>query len=217
MIFRTCTIIPNRRLLPAVLVLLFSINASFAQSLPDTCRITAQHVGPRFAIKTNVLYTATTLTPNIALEIGITPQSTLELSGAYSQRGRTATPSEHHKQQIHLLLRTEYRKWLCESYSDHFVGAHLLYSRYNISGHRIPLIFKKEHRYDGHALGLGAVYGYNWAFAKRWGVEFNIGAGYLYMKYDKFSCAKCDTNKASGKKHYFGPTRVGVALVFLLK
>lgn len=176
-----------------------------------------QSATPRFALKTNLLYTAATFTPNLAFEFGLGRRSTLELSGSYSWIGRTAPASEDHRQRVHMILRPEYRWWLCERYNGHFFGTHLIYSRYNVSGFNVPLLFDKEFRYDGHAFGAGVTYGYNWAFAKRWGAEFNIGLGYMYMDYDRYDCAKCDKDGEPGNKHYFGPTRMGVTLVFLLK
>jgi len=169
---------------------------------------------PRFALKTNLLYTATTLTPNLSFEMAIGEKSTLELSGSYSWIGRTSPASDNHKQRLHLIIRPEYRRWLDRSFSGHFFGAHAIYTQYNVSGHNVPLLFKKENRYEGQGYGLGATYGYKWNFSKQWGLEFNVGLGYLYMDYDKFTCAKCDVNGTSQTKHYFGPTRAGISLSY---
>lgn len=176
-----------------------------------------QSATPRFAVKTNVLYAAAAFTPNLAFEFGVGKKSTVEISGSYSWIGRTAAASDNHRQRVHAIVRPEYRWWLCERYNGHFFGVHAIYSRYNVSGYNVPLLFDKENRYDGHAYGAGAAYGYHWAFAKRWGVEFNIGLGYLYMDYDRYSCVKCDRDGTPGSKHYFGPTRAGITLVFMIK
>lgn len=172
---------------------------------------------PTFALKTNLLYGGLALAPNLSFEFGVSPKSTIALSGSYTWWGREKNKVEDYKQWVHALFNAEYRWWLCERFNGHFFGAHLLYGRYNVSGHDVPLLFDKEYRYDGHAYGAGVSYGYNWAFAKRWGLEFNVGLGYAYMKYDRFGCQTCDTNRESKTKHYFGPTRLGISLVFLIK
>lgn len=172
---------------------------------------------PRFALKTNLLYTGVTLTPNLAFEFGVGDRSTVEFSGSYSWRGRKKDNVEDYKQSVHMILRPEYRYWLCERYNGHFFGVHATYGRYNISGYDIPMLFKKEHRYDGHLYGAGLTYGYQWAFAKRWGLEFNVGVGYWRLDYDKFDCETCGRDGVAQTKNYFGPTRAGITLTFLFK
>ena len=39
----------------------------------------------------------------------------------------------------------------------------------------IPLLFEKEYRYEGIAVGGGLTYGYFMPFSKRWGAEFTDG------------------------------------------
>lgn len=172
---------------------------------------------PVFALKTNLLYAGAALTPNISVEFGVSRKSTVSLSGSYTWYGREKDKVEDYKQFVHMILMPEYRYWLCERFNGHFFGVHALYGRYNISGHDVPLLFDKENRYDGHAYGGGVSYGYHLPLDRRWGLEFNIGVGYAYMNYDKFNCSTCDRNAVKTTKHYFGPTRAGVTLVFLIK
>lgn len=211
----------TRRLLrfhPAVLILLLCTGTVFAQSRPDYGfdAVLRNHT-PRFAVKSNILYAFAAFTPNLLFEFGTGARQTIELSGSYSWIGRTRAVSDHHRQRVHMIIRPEYRWWLCERYNGHFFGTHAIYARYNISGHTVPMLFRKENRYDGHAFGFGAAYGYNWAFARRWGLEFNIGLGYVYLDYDRYTCAKCDTDGRPGGKHYFGPTRAGITLMYHFK
>ena len=44
-----------------------------------------------------------------------------------------------------------------------------------------------------------------------------IGAGYAYMKYDKFRCAECGERIGSFTRSYFGPTRVGFSISYFLR
>ncbi len=170
---------------------------------------------PRVALKTNLLYWATA-TPNLALEIGLGRRTSLELSGSYNPWDRTGS-LESNKKLVHMVLRPEFRWWLCERYNGHFFGAHAIYARYNIGSHDIPLLFKKEYRYDGHAVGGGVSYGYHWAFARRWGLEFSVGVGAMWLKYDRYDCAACDRDAKPLTKTYFGPTNAAINLVFLIK
>lgn len=172
---------------------------------------------PSFAIKTNILYGFAALTPNLAIEFGAGLKGTVELSGSYSWRGREKKDLDDTKQSVHSIFRAEYRWWLCERFNGHYFGAHALAGIYNVSGYKVPLLFDKEYRYDGTAFGAGVTYGYNLPLAKRWSLDFNIGVGFAYMKYDKFSCAVCDRDPVKDSKFYFGPTRAGINLVFLIK
>jgi hypothetical protein len=171
---------------------------------------------PRFALKTNLLYGAATLTPNIAAEIALSRRSTIELS--YSNNPwnyKAEMPSN--KKLLHGIVSAEYRYWLCDRFSGHFFGVNALYSEYNVSGHDIPTLFEKEFRYQGNAYGGGVTYGYSLPVAKRWNVEFTAGVGVLQMKYDRYSCLTCDTNAVPATKTWFGPTNLGINLVFLIK
>ena len=60
-------------------------------------------------------------------------------------------------------------------------------------------------RYNGHFLG------------KRWNLEATIGLGYIYTQYDKYECATCGKFKGNKDKHYFGPTKAGISLIYIIK
>jgi hypothetical protein len=170
----------------------------------------------RFALKTNLLYGAAALTPNIAAEIALSPRTTIELS--YSNNPwswKAKMPSN--KKLLHGIVSAEYRYWLCERFNGHFLGVNALYSEYNVSGRDIPSMFEKEFRYQGNAYGAGVTYGYSLPVAKRWNVEFTAGLGVIKMDYDRYSCLTCDTNAVPASKTWFGPTNLGVNLVFLFK
>ncbi len=65
-----------------------------------------------------------------------------------------------------------------------------------------------------NAYGAGVSYGYRWNFNHRWGLEATIGAGYIYKDYEVFECRTCGDFIAREKKHYFGPTKIGLSLVY---
>ena len=71
--------------------------------------------------------------------------------------------------------------------------------------------------FEGWFAGAGVSYGYHWVLAPRFSLEFTLGLGYAYLDYDKTRCTDCKQVIGEGKSHYFGPTRAGLSLVFMLK
>jgi hypothetical protein len=170
----------------------------------------------RIALKTNLLYGAATLTPNIGGEIALGDKTTLDIAAGYNPWNHHSTADDS-KKLVHWLGMAEYRYWLCQKFSGHFFGVHALGSQYNIAGHRIPLLFGKNsdaYRFEGWAIGAGVSYGYQFILDRHWNLEMNIGVGYIRMKYDKYKCMKCGNSIANETKNYFGPNKAGVSLVY---
>ena len=166
-------------------------------------------------VKTNFVYW-TTLTPNLGLEVGLTPKSTFNLSGGYNPWNLGGSESNNDKL-VHWIVVPEYRYWLCERFNGHFFGVHLLGSMYNISGKKVPLLFEKPFRYEGWALGAGVAYGYHWMWGKHWGLEFEVGLGFAYLNYGKYDCPRCGSKIGDFNKYYLGPTKAAISLVYLIK
>ncbi len=167
------------------------------------------------AVKTNLLYWATT-TPNLSLEIGLGERTTLELTGAYNP---WTLNKESNKKIKHWLVMPEFRYWFCERFNGHFVGLHPGYTFYNLSGVQIPFYGRstKDHRYQGWAAGIGVSYGYSWVLGKRWNLEATLGIGYAYTNFDRYECATCGKFKGKEHTHYFGPTKAGISLIYIIK
>ena len=176
----------------------------------------------KMAVKTNLLYGAGTLTPNLGVEFGLGKRTTLDISGGYNPWNLDGTPTDN-KKWVHYLVQPEFRYWLCERFNGHFFGVHGLFGEYNVGGIEIPSLFggdalmDKNFRYDGTVYGGGLSYGYNWMWSKRWGMEFTLGIGAAYFEYDKYGCDMCADQVGTGSKFYFGPTKAGISLVFLIK
>jgi hypothetical protein len=171
---------------------------------------------PGLAIKTNLLYGAGTLTPNLGVEVGTGLQTSLQLTGSYHP-WRLKGSLESNKKLVHAFVKPEFRYWLCERFNGHFFAADLIFARYNTGTYDIPLLFEKEYRYDGVAYGGGVTWGYNLMLGKRWGLEFAVGGGVLWFDYDRYDCALCSRESKPGDKIYFGPTNAAINLVFLIK
>ncbi|MDR2919850.1 MAG: DUF3575 domain-containing protein [Tannerella sp.] len=169
---------------------------------------------PIYAVKTNLLYGGVALAPNLAVEFGTSTKTSLVLFGAYNPWDGD---SETNKKMKHFIVKAEMRYWLCERFNGHFFGVHPFYTEYNVGGHKIPMLFKKEYRYEGFAAGAGLSYGYHWILNHRWSLEATLGAGYAYFEYAKFPCEKCAEKMGNFSKHYFGPTQLGVSLIYIIK
>jgi len=183
--------------------------------LPDYSSYLTQPPG-RFSVKINALYGLVALTPNIAVEIGLSRKISLDLAvgvNPFKQKGT----EESNKKLNHLLIKPEIRYWLCERSNGHFFGVHPLYINYNISDRKVPLLFDKKYRYEGNGYGIGVSYGYHWMLNKHWGIELNAGVGAIFLDYDKFECKKCSNKMGTYKKNYFGPTSAGIKLVYVFK
>ncbi|MDR2413697.1 MAG: DUF3575 domain-containing protein [Odoribacteraceae bacterium] len=174
-----------------------------------------QEMLPRFEIKTNLLQAAAT-TPHLGFEIGLDNRISLEMSGSYNP-WRLNTMDENNKKRVYWIALAEARYWSCERFNGHFFGAHAFYGKYNISNHDVPLLFKKQYRYEGNALGAGISYGYNLMIDRRWSVELIAGIGLARMEYKRYSCKLCDGDHVAYKKLYLGPTRAGITLAYIIK
>ena len=116
----------------------------------------------------------------------------------------------------HFAVQPEYRWWVCQPFVGHFWGVHAHYALYNVGGIG-PFKAIKDNRYEGWLVGAGVSYGYSWLLAPRWSLEATVGVGYAYMDYDRFKCGKCGQFEKHASKHYFGPSKLGLTLVFLIK
>jgi len=170
-----------------------------------------------FAIKTNLLYDATT-TVNLGVEFGLAPKWTMDISGNYNPWD---LPSG--KLIKHAMVQPEFRYWFCDRFSRHFLGFHALGGIYNIGN--IPNNIKigsldfsslGEYRYEGWAAGAGIAYGYAFILGEHWNFELELGVGYIYTENDKFQCVECGIRVNDDiPYHYFGPTKANIGLVYV--
>ena len=184
--------------------------------VPEQYSVAERWQRSKFALKTNLLYGAATFTPNLRMEIGLDNRSTLELGANYNGWNWEGAKGDNRKL-VHLSGIAEYRYWLCERFVGHFFGIHGFGVHYNISDYEVPPVFDKGFRYAGYAFGGGISYGYAVPLSARLGLEFNIGVGAAYLTYDKYGCDKCDEKIGKYTDTYFGPTRAGINLVYIIK
>lgn len=169
------------------------------------------------AVKTNILSDAL-YNPNVAVEFGVAPRWTVDLSGQLNLWNLS-----HDRKWKHWAVQPEARYWFCDRFAGHFLGAHLLGGQYNVGGIDVPFSFLgtdfrklRDTRYQGWYAGAGVAYGYDWTLGEHWNVEAEIGVGWTYTRYDRFRCAGCGKKIEEDMPHsYFGPTKVAVNIEYV--
>lgn len=169
------------------------------------------------AVKTNVLSDAFT-NVNVGAEVGLTPRWTFDAIGEFN-----AWSLSHDRRWKHWSVQPGVRRWLCDRFSGHFVGAHLHGGQFNMGGIDNGISFLgtdfsklSDERFQGWFVGGGVSYGYAWILDKHWNLEGEIGLGYSYTHYDRFKCAGCGRKMETGKSHhYVGPTKLAINVVYL--
>lgn len=164
---------------------------------------------PRFAVKTNILYGATT-TINAGFEFALSKKITLDMSGNYNP-----WTFSNNKKLKHWLIQPELRYWLCDRFSGHFFGMHVHYAEFNVAG--IKMLGLENYRHQGNLYGAGISYGYHWILGPRWSIEGVIGLGYAHLNYDKYLRFKCGKFLNDDHKNYWGPTKVSINLIYILR
>lgn len=173
-----------------------------------TLPVTAQQV----AVKTNMLYWLTT-TPNVGAEFALTPKLTLNLSVGYNAWNLFSDDMSLR----HYAFQPELRYWLCRKFEGHFAGVHAHYAAYDMG--YVPFVpSMKEYMYKGNLYGAGITYGYHFILGRRWGLELAVGAGYARMDYKKYVPGDCCAEVISKvKRHYLGPTKFAVNLIYVIR
>jgi hypothetical protein len=202
----------NRKYLVLLLFLLLC-GISYGQQSGDSfhwSKVQPPHIG----VKTNLLWDATA-TINLGVEFSLSRQYTLDVPVNLN-----AWTFSNGKKWKHFLIQPEFRWWLCESFYGHFVGLHGMYGHYNVGGIKPPFRFLpqlKTNRYQGDLYGVGLSYGYQWILSPRWNLEATLGIGYVRFEYDRFPCEKCADKIEDNGKNYFGPTKAGISVIYIIK
>jgi len=164
--------------------------------------------GRFLALKTN-LAALGLLVANVGVEFSFGHGFSIDLPFYYSPYDITS------KFRVRILgTQPELRYWLDRDRpgDGHFLGLNGTVAGFNVS-------FPGTDRFQDpeRALwGVGLSYGYAMSFGtgKRWGLEFNIGAGYMNYHLDTFENVYNGKLIHTGKKSYWGITRVGLSLTY---
>lgn len=174
-----------------------------------TSLLSAQDV----AIKNNMLYDLTA-TPNLGVEVGVSKHFSLDLSGGYHPWSFMDNKSLEH-----WVVQPELRYWLFERFDGHYIGLHAQYMDYKFSGLDLPWGMDKENGYDGDAFGAGISYGYQMYISPRWNLELTIGGGFNQLEYSKYILEEkgLRTDLGRFKRNYYGLTKLGISIVYIIK
>lgn len=175
-------------------------------SLVITISVSAQKV----AQKTNLFYLAST-TPNLGLEFSLSKKLTFDITAGYNSWDLSGNSSLRH-----WLVQPELRYWRCQSFEGHFWGVHGIYGKFNV-GEISFISALKDYTYKGDMYGAGIAYGYHFPLKGRWSMEVTAGLGYVHLDYDKYICQGCLELEGSYKRNYWGPTKAGVSLIYMLR
>jgi len=177
--------------------------------LPISIRTTTPVYRDQFiALKTN-LAALGLLVANLGVEFSFGRGFSLDLPFYYSPYDITS------KFRVRVLgTQPELRYWLR---SDQPGAGHFLGLNGTVAGFDISFPHSDRFQDPEHALwGLGLSYGYalNFGTNKHWGLEFNIGAGYMNYHLDTFENVYNGKLLNTEKKNYWGITRVGFSLTY---
>lgn len=160
----------------------------------------------RFALKANAAYYAAGVT-NIGAEIAVGDHWSIDFPIVFSPY----TIARDYRLRL-LYIQPEARYWLDRPLKGHFFGLHLHAGVANVS-------LDRDNRYqtpDGF-YGGGISYGYSLPIARRWSVEFTVGAGYVYTKYDTYHNTGIPVGtryKKDTPLHYWGIDKLGINFVY---
>lgn len=168
------------------------------------------------AIKTNLLYDATA-NINVGVEVGLAWRWSLEAS---SNLNMWSVNGHNWK---HWFVQPEARYWFRRRFMEHFLGFHAIGGEFNFSNIRnnVRLFgtdFSRlsDYRYQGLGVGAGIAYGYALRLGTHWNMEFELGVGYIYTRYDRYECVDCNRKLENDvPHHYIGPTKAAINLVYL--
>ncbi len=196
------------------------VEESQSQASLQEDSVAPRSLSPRYmSVQTNMLYDAALL-PSIAFEYYCGKNISVAAHWTY---GWWSTDRRH-------------RYW--RAYGGDITGRYWFGSKAHrkpLTGHHAGvyaqmLIYDFEFGGKGHMAGkpgsslwekanyaFGLEYGYSLPIARRWNIDFSIGIGYLWGTY--YDYKPIDNHyvwQATKQRHYFGPTKLEVSLVWLL-
>ena len=65
--------------------------------------------------------------------------------------------------------------------------------------------------------GLGVDYGFSHYFSRHWGIEYNVGAGFIHTKYNTYYNVKNGARYSTDIKNYWGMTKCNVSIIYKFK
>lgn len=159
-------------------------------------------------------------TPNLGVEVALSPKLTLDIDGFLNP-----FKFGDNKSTRFWAAQPELRYWFCNKFDGHFIGLHGQYADYQNFGMR-------KYVYDGWLAGAGLSYGYVLPLSFRWKLEFNLGFGWNKIDNDTRWLRESSLGRpiedygpdfgnveyvAPLKKNYWGITRAGINIIFVIR
>lgn len=164
----------------------------------------------RMAVASNLLYDAC-LIPNLGIELPFAAHWSVGANWMYGWKERHAARRRLYAYGGELHLRRWFGRQAQERpLAGHHFGAYGQLLRYNIR------TSSRGYLSDRWSCGAGVEYGYGLPLGGRLRLDMNVGVGYLtgicreYERQDG-----CDVWQATGRRHWFGPTKAEIALVWV--
>ena len=102
------------------------------------------------------------------------------------------------------MVQPEARYWLHEKFNGHYFGVHGIYIDYDISNSNFMSVMKKKFAYQLY-------------LSPHWNIEFSAGVGFVHFEYDKSVYPSNGETAYKYRNDYFGPTKLGVSIVYIIK
>lgn len=156
-----------------------------------------------YALKVNVPYAAAVV-QNLEFEAQVARKWSVAVPVMWSLSDLT---NDHGLRTV--ALQPEARWWVDGVGNGHIIGFHANLAWYNLKWN--------DTRYQGRdfpLLGAGISYAYRFSLSARWGAEIGLGVGYAYLKYDTYYNIENGALRGRGSRHYFGPDRLNLSLVY---
>ena len=187
-------------------------------TIKDTLPYSAPKRPVYLALKTNLIYDALLL-PNLTTEIYLGKNWSLAVEGNWSWWTFNNKPVQNSWVHRIQAAGAELRYWVKSPYplQGHAVGLYSMIGNYDMR------FFAENEDSKGHlsyqSWSAGFSYAYSMAIANRFNLEFGLALGYMGgrdYQYDYCMVHKQWEQNAIKNRRYFGPTRVGVSLVWLI-
>ncbi len=187
---------------------------AFTESLHDSsCRHGGPNLCGRLFATTNMLYDVL-LTPNIGAGISIGDRVTLLVDWMYARWN-------NHDRRLYWRIYGGDVEVRCRigtrvkgsPLGGHHVGVYGSMACYDFQGGRSHIGVLSD--FWNYAAGVS--YTYSLPVSTHFNIDFNLGVGYLWVRYKKhIPIDDCDVWLSTHKMGWFGPTRAGVTLVWLI-
>ena len=143
-----------------------------------------------FAVRNNLIYDISG-TPNLGVDIRVSPHWTLGLNAGYRPWPLDDKTSRKWR---HLLVAPELRHWNDSTSHRSYWGTNLVYSHYNVGNVTFPFSLYqsvRDHRLQGDLVAIGTFYGRSWRLNRFFRLEAELGLGIGYTWAKKYECAHC--------------------------